>query len=228
MSVSNEELEKSIIEKYIQEGKTFAEAYWLARKDVVSLGYAPTICGVKGAYDRQYSSLEHDEPRKMILAIEFGHNVLVKLKDVKDEEEAFYEMRRYLFVNGIKSVTTDIRKYQTYENEYGCIGKSVVMMRWFFIYYDDPVDNAYKEDVLYDSIDDARSSNEEFDRLYKQYLEYRSLDKDPPKGSLRGRLCDKYSYDFQNIKRTDNVNWVPDEYYAYMLDLKDRGGYLCR
>jgi hypothetical protein len=167
---------------------------------------------------------EHEEPRKMILAKEFGHSVLVKLKDVIDEEEAFYEMRRYLSVNGIKSVTTDIRKYKTYENEYGCIGKSVVMMRWFFIYYDDPVDNTYREYVLYDSIDDARSNNSEFDELYKQYLEYRSLDKDPPKGSLRSRLCDRYSYDFQNAKRIDDVNWMPDEYDTYMRDLKDRGG----
>ena len=167
----------------------------------------------------------------MIVAAYACHGqLLFKMREVDTEEEAFYEMRRFIKVNGILSETTSVHVKEFDTNASKNIGKAVGMGgendssigggASFFIYYDDPEDKS----VLFESIQDARSRSEEFEEEYQKYLEVKNgacVRYDWQSHKLFSQLTKDY-YNYAAFEKTYFDSWFPERYEKYLVDLCKR------
>ena len=167
----------------------------------------------------------------MIVAAYACHGqLLFKMREVNTEEEAFYEMRRFIKVNGILSETTSIKIDEFDTNKSKNIGKAVGMGgengtsigggASFFIYYDNPTDQS----VLFESIQDARTRSEEFESEYQKYLDVKNgscIRYDWMSHKLFSQLTKDY-HNYTAFKQTYFDSWFPERYEKYIADLCKR------
>ena len=154
----------------------------------------------------------------MIVSVDINPGVCnnyLKMKEVKTEAEAFFEMRRYLEVNNIYSNITTVfeRDRLNYVGD-GGESKLVVMG-------DDQIGDDIEFAIHYDSnpdfnsIDDAIKETGSFAYSYEKYRAKKAC------GLLRTR------YRMDNPEITFE-SWIPDEYENYLRDLKKREDEICR
>ena len=151
----------------------------------------------------------------MILSIDVcGY---IKLKEVANEEEAFYEMSRYMSVNNIHSDTTTVSKVEI-TDRFGT-SEEVKLVEMC-----DDEDGApvfvihYNTHPVYDSLQDAVSAGTYFAYCYNEYKTKKSHKYNSLK-FLRYKTAEQNSC-FES--------WFPDEYKRYMDDLNKRVGGVCR
>ena len=151
----------------------------------------------------------------MVLSIYInGH--LIKLKKVDSEEEAFYEMQRYMLVNEIYSDTTSV-----YRDEFTDVSGKTEKIKFVEMYPDSGVNEElifaihYNTQPEYNSLEDAISQNRHFAYCLEKYRQKKS------------------SYEYNSLRfcryRSDSIDdvfdsWFPDEYNRYIKDTIMRGG----
>lgn len=143
------------------------------------------------------------------------HGRLIKLKEVGSEEEAFYEMRRYMTINGVCSDTTTLRK-DSYEDQFGQSEElKRVYMHSGYLDQDDLVFAIHHlTQPEYDSLEDAISGNSHIAYCFNKYQN--DKEKYSPGNSLQ----------FPRLRadNTHTISWFPDELALYIADLTRRGG----
>lgn len=150
----------------------------------------------------------------MYLSI-YIHERLIKLKEVDSDEEAFYEMRRYMTVNGICSDTTTLRK-DSYADRFGKSEEiKCVYMHSGYHNQDDlvfAIHNLTRPE--YDSLEDAINGNSYIAYCFDKYQNEK--EKYSPGNSLQ----------FPRLRsnNTHTTSWFPDELALYADDLTRRGG----
>lgn len=143
------------------------------------------------------------------------HGRLIKLKEVDCEEEAFYEMRRYMTVNDICSDTTTLRK-DDYADQFGEVEElKYVYMHSGYLDQDDLVFAVHhRTRPEYDSLEDAVNGNSHISYCFGKYQNEK--EKYAPGNSLQ----------FPRLRsnKMHTTSWLPDELALYISDLTKRGG----
>ena len=150
----------------------------------------------------------------MVLSISI-HSGLIKLKEVDSEEEAFYEMRRYMKVNNIYSDITTLRKYTYTDHSNVTEELKLVNMHTSYLGQDDLVFAVhYQTQPEYSSLEEAIEKNSHLAYCFEKYQNER--DKYSRVNSLR--------FPRLRLGGTSTDAWLPEELDIYIADLTKRGG----
>lgn len=152
----------------------------------------------------------------MILSIYItGH--LIKLTKVDSEEEAFYEMQRYMSVNNIYSDVTTISRGEFTDG----LGQTEIIKYVSMCPYSSLNDRYLMFAIHcstqpeYNSLEDAVSKSKYFAYCFERYNQKKS--------SYESNSLRFWRYKSENISDSFD-SWFPDEYNRYIKDLIKRGG----
>lgn len=148
----------------------------------------------------------------MILSVESMSGYYIKLREVRTEEEAFAEIRRYLEVNSFYSDTTTVyKKTCKGRNEIESLNKFVCVDHCAGVNFTFQIH--YENEPEYESVSDAVARSSFFAHCYN------TKDK-PGRNPLEIlRYINQYG--------STIMSWFPDEYDRYVSDLIKRVGEIC-